>query len=48
MTALNFAVRCHQEFAEMAGIPEDVWEQMPDSQKLLILAKRVSKRRERR
>ena len=29
-----------KEFAELAGIPEDVWEQMPDSQKLLILAKR--------
>ncbi len=28
------------EFAELAGIPEDVWSQMPDSQKLLILAKR--------
>ncbi|NET36649.1 MAG: hypothetical protein F6K19_32250 [Cyanothece sp. SIO1E1] len=28
------------EFAELAGIPSDVWEQMPDSQKLLILAKR--------
>ncbi|MEO1591243.1 MAG: hypothetical protein AAFU71_08130 [Cyanobacteria bacterium J06632_22] len=28
------------EFAELAGIPEDVWTQMPDSQKLLILAKR--------
>lgn len=29
-----------EEFAELAGIPADVWEQMPDSQKLLILAKR--------
>ena len=28
------------EFAELAGIPTDVWAQMPDSQKLLILAKR--------
>lgn len=29
-----------EEFAELAGIPDDVWSQMPDSQKLLILAKR--------
>ncbi|MBE9069497.1 hypothetical protein IQ260_22890 [Leptolyngbya cf. ectocarpi LEGE 11479] len=29
-----------EEFAELAGIPDDVWEQMPDSQKLLLLAKR--------
>jgi len=29
-----------EEFAELAGIPADVWEQMPDSQKLLLLAKR--------
>ncbi len=28
------------EFAELLDIPADVWEQMPDSQKLLILAKR--------
>ncbi|NEP62127.1 MAG: hypothetical protein F6K31_35160 [Symploca sp. SIO2G7] len=28
------------EFAQIASIPEDVWSQMPDSQKLLILAKR--------
>ena len=27
-------------FAEKLGIPEDIWDAMPDSQKLLTLAKR--------
>lgn len=28
------------ELRELLGIPEDLWEEMPDSQKLLLLSKR--------
>lgn len=29
-----------EEFARLEGIPADVWAEMPESQKLLILARR--------